>query len=69
MSNLIDEKTGESFQTSDCIILDGVGSTSDYRRLCTRAIYSHGRELWLEKIDAPDVSRPTAPGVNPWSRG
>jgi hypothetical protein len=70
VNRLIDEKTGKLIEIkSDCIILDGVVCTSDYHRLCTRAIYSYWRELWLEKIDSPEGAQPTAPCVNRWSRG
>ena len=43
---------------SDCIILDGVVCPGDFHMFCTRGIYSYWREIWLERVDAPqDTSR------------
>jgi hypothetical protein len=70
VNHIVDEKTGKMIDIkSDCIILDGVVCTSAYHRLCTRAIYSYWRELWLEKIESPAEVEPTAPCVNRRSRG
>lgn len=71
VTRLIEEKNGEMVEIkSDCIILEGVVCPGDYHLFCTRGIYSYWREIWLEKIDAPQDHVPTAPCVvNHWSRG
>jgi hypothetical protein len=52
VSHLINEETGEMVHIkSDCIILEGVVCTSDYHRLCPRAIFPYWREAWLERVD------------------
>ena len=41
----------------------------DFHRFCTRGIYHYWREIWLERIDAPDDHVPDAPCVaTRWSR-
>jgi hypothetical protein len=71
VNRLIEEKNGEMVEIkSDCIILDGVVCASDFHMFCTRGIYSYWREIWLERIDAPEDHVPTAPCVSArWSRG
>jgi hypothetical protein len=70
VNRLIEESTGEMIEIkSDCIILEGVVCAADYYRFCTRAIYSYWREIWLEKIDAPEDNQVSAPCVaTRWSR-
>ena len=70
VNRLIEESTGEMIEIkSDCIILEGVVCAADYYRFCTRAIYSYWREIWLERIDAPEDNIVTAPCIaTRWSR-
>ena len=70
VNRLIEESTGEMIEIkSDCIILEGVVCAADTYRFCTRAIYSYWREIWLEKIDAPEDNQVTAPCIaTRWSR-
>jgi hypothetical protein len=52
VERVINEQTGRMIHIkSDCVILDGVVCTADYRRFCTRSIYPFWRNAWLEKID------------------
>ncbi len=52
VNQMIDEKTGGMMKMkSPCIILDGVFCTSEYHRLCPRAIYSYWREAWLRRVE------------------
>lgn len=62
VNRLIDEETGRMVQIkSDCILLQEVVCTSDYHRLCPRAIYPYWREDWLERIEpAQNGSTPRA---------
>jgi hypothetical protein len=64
VSKLIEEKNGEMVVIkSDCIILDGVVCPSDFHMFCTRGIYHYWREIWLERVDAPEDHVPDAPCV------
>jgi hypothetical protein len=64
VTKIIEEKNGEMVEIkSDCIILDGVVCPSDFHMFCTRGIYHYWREIWLERIDAPEDHVPTAPCV------
>ena len=70
VNRLIEESTGEMIEIkSDCIILEGVVCAANYYRFCTRAIYSYWREIWLEKIDAPEDNQVTAPASRPAGAG
>ncbi len=71
VTRLIEEKNGEMVEIkSDCIVLDGVVCPSDFHMFCTRGIYHYWREIWLERVDAPEDHEPTAPCVvSRWSRG
>jgi hypothetical protein len=71
VSRLIEESNGTMVEiNSDCIILEGVVCAADSYRFCTRAIYSYWREIWLERIDAPEDNVVTAPCIaTRWSRG
>ena len=70
VTRLIEESNGQMVEiNSDCIVLEGVVCASDFHRFCTRAIYSYWREIWLEKIDAPEDHVATAPCVaTRWTR-
>ncbi len=70
VTRLIEEKNGEMVEIkSDCIILEGVVCPSDFHLFCTRGIYHYWREIWLERIDAPEDHVPNAPCVvSRWSR-
>jgi hypothetical protein len=51
VNQLVSERTGKMLQMkSPCIILDGVSCTSEFHRLCPRAIYSYWREAWLRRV-------------------
>jgi len=58
VSRIIDEKTGAMLEMKyPCIILEGVVCESRYsacRMLCPRSIYSYWREIWLERLPAPE---------------
>jgi hypothetical protein len=70
VTRLVEEKNGEMVEiNSDCIVLDGVICPSDFHLFCTRGIYHYWREIWLERIDAPEDHVPDAPCVaTRWSR-
>ena len=59
VTNIIDEDTGEMVRMKHpCIILDGVvcmGEYSQCRLMCPRQLPTFWRELWLERVDEPDV--------------
>jgi hypothetical protein len=51
VERIIDERTGRMLHLKNpCIILEDVICTSDYHRLCPRAIYPYWREIWLERV-------------------
>jgi hypothetical protein len=51
VTRIIDERTGKMMEFGNpCIILEDVICTSDYHRLCPRAIYPYWREIWLERV-------------------
>ena len=51
VNRIIDEPTGRMLELANpCIILEDVICTSDYHRLCPRAIYPYWREIWLERV-------------------
>lgn len=58
VTQIIDEATGAMRKMKEpCIILDGVACRAEYARCrlnCPRAFYSYWRELWLERVDAPE---------------
>jgi hypothetical protein len=43
-------------------MLDGVVCKADYHLFCPRGIYSYWREIWLERVDAPEPN--AAPPAN-----
>lgn len=62
VSRILDERSGEMLHMRNpCIILEQVycsGEMSKFRLFCPRAIYPYWREIWLERVPAPDqVSR------------
>jgi hypothetical protein len=58
VSRIIDEKTGAMLEMKHpCIILEDVVCQSRYsacRMLCPRSICSYWREIWLERVPAPE---------------
>lgn len=60
VQRIIDEPTGRMIEMKHpCIMLDGVVCLAEYancRLNCPRAIPSYWRELWLERVDPPDVA-------------
>jgi len=57
VNRIIHESTDRMMELKNpCIILEGMICTSDYYRLCPRGIYSHcgiyshWREIWLERV-------------------
>ena len=49
---IVDERTGRMRKMKGpCLILEGVFCTSEYHRLCPRAIYSYWREAWLRRLE------------------
>jgi hypothetical protein len=64
VEQIIDEKTGKMLHIKgDCIILDGVICAGDYHRSCPRSIYPYWREIWLKRVEQPDVAdRPRTSG-------
>jgi hypothetical protein len=61
VERIIDEKTGRMLRLRDCIMLDGVWCTGEYRVLCRRKIYAYWRESWLRRVDgAAADARPGA---------
>jgi hypothetical protein len=58
VTQILDEKTGEMLRFKNpCIVLEQVwcgGEMSKYRVFCPRAIYPYWREIWLERVPAPD---------------
>lgn len=61
VTQILDERTGEMVHFKNpCIVLEQVfcgGEMSKYRLFCPRAIYPYWREIWLERVPAPDVPR------------
>ncbi|HEX6677875.1 MAG TPA: hypothetical protein VF486_23030 [Actinomycetes bacterium] len=50
VDRIIDEPSGRMMRLKNpCIILEDVICTSDFHRLCPRAIYPYWREIWLER--------------------
>jgi hypothetical protein len=69
VTKIIDEPTGKLLQMKHpCIILDGVICTGDYashKLLCTRAIRTYWRDLWLERVEQDNSSTPEKDGYAP----
>jgi len=62
----IDERTGRLLQMKNpCIVLEGVVCEGAYNANCPRGIYAFWREIWLERVDEPGVTRPEAPRREP----
>ena len=63
VTRILDEATGEMRTMKEpCIILEDVVCKAEYARCrlnCPRAFYSYWRELWLERVDAPESLAPT----------
>jgi hypothetical protein len=60
VTRIVDERTGRMLHFKNpCIVLDQVycsGEMSKYRMFCPRAIYPYWREIWLERVAAPEGS-------------
>lgn len=58
VTQILDEKTGEMLHfRNPCIVLEQVwcgGELSKHRVFCPRAIYPYWREIWLERVAAPE---------------
>jgi hypothetical protein len=51
VDRIIDEPSGRMMRLKNpCIILEDVICTSDFHRLCPRAIYPYWREIWLQRV-------------------
>lgn len=65
VTHIVDEKTGRFIQMRQpCIMLDGVYCKAEYascRLNCPRAIPSFWREIWLERVPAPEGRTPLEP--------
>ena len=56
VERLIDEQSGRMLHLKNpCIVLEGVVCTADYHRLCPRGVYPYWREIWLERLQDPEV--------------
>lgn len=63
VERLLDEKTGEMLETTTpSVILDGAVCVGDYHKLCPRQDYTFFREIWLKRVEEPNVAR-TSKGV------
>jgi hypothetical protein len=61
VEHIIDESTGKMLtMKTPCIVMSDVFCTSDYHRSCPRGIYSYWREIWLERIQEPQVTVPAS---------
>jgi hypothetical protein len=60
VTRILNEATGEMMDMKQpCIILENVACRAEYARCrlnCPRAIYSYWREIWLERVDASQLS-------------
>lgn len=55
VDRLLDEKTGTMIEPkTPSVILDGAVCVGDYHKLCPRRDYAFFREIWLERVPAPD---------------
>jgi hypothetical protein len=53
----IDETTGELLRMKNpCIVLENIVCEGAYNANCPRSIYAFWREIWLERVAAPDPS-------------
>lgn len=71
VTRIVDERTGRMLNfRNPCIVLEQVycgGEMSKYRLFCPRAIYPYWREIWLERVPAPDVVAAAGPARAPAS--
>ena len=69
VERIINERTGKMMQMkTPCIVLEGVfcqGRYSECRMFCSRAIYSYWREIWLSRVERPEVVNTPAVPVRP----
>lgn len=55
VDHIIEESTGRMLtMKTPSIILSDVVCTADFHRSCPRAIYAYWREIWLERVPAPE---------------
>jgi hypothetical protein len=68
VNKLIDEKTGKMQEMkNECIILDSVVCQARYsacRMMCPKAMYPYWREIWLERVGAPQPGGPEPAATN-----
>jgi hypothetical protein len=61
VTRIVEESTCKmNLMKQPCIMLEGVVSRAEYescRLNCPRAIPSHWREIWLERVELPDGTR------------
>ncbi len=58
VDRIINENTGEMIHfKTDCVVLDDVVCSGDYRRLCPRRNFPYWREIWLERVSNADRQR------------
>lgn len=56
VERIIDETSGKMLKLRDCLVLEDVYCQSLYHRFCPRAIYPFWREVWLRRLENPEVS-------------
>lgn len=55
VDRIVDESSGRMLEMkTPCIVLADVICTADYHRSCPRGVYSYWREIWLERVPAPE---------------
>jgi hypothetical protein len=55
VDHIIDESSGQMLEMkTPCIVLADVVCTADYHRSCPRSVYPYWREIWLERVPAPE---------------
>ena len=58
VDRIINENTGRMIHfKTDCVVLDDVVCSGDYRRLCPRRNFPYWREIWLERVSDADQQR------------
>jgi hypothetical protein len=67
VTQIINENTGKMMPMKNpCIVLEDVycrSRYSDCRMFCARAIHLYWREIWLERVPAPQEARGSTPGA------
>jgi hypothetical protein len=58
VDRIINENTGEMIHfKTDCVVLDDVVCSGNYRRLCPRRNFPYWREIWLERVSDAESQR------------